>query len=79
MSIQTSITTPSSTRLRLRALTPRICKLGDRPVFELLCELNALSSAALPRIEAYAALSLHSDLLDAFGGRDLSPTIRCVK
>jgi hypothetical protein len=77
--MQTSATTPSSTKLRLRAVTPRIRDLGDRPLFELLCELNGLSSAAMARIEAYAALTLYSDLIEAYGGRDLPPTMRVIK
>ncbi len=79
MSIQTSITIPSSRRLRLRAITPRIRGLGDRAVFEMLCELSALSSAVMDRVEAYAALGLHGDLIEAYGGRDLAPTIQLVK
>ena len=76
--MQTSATTPSSTKLRLRAVTPRIRDLGDRPLFELLCELNGLSSAAMARIEAYAALTLHKDLIELHGGRDLPPVVRLV-
>jgi hypothetical protein len=76
--MQTSITTPTSTALRLRALTPRIRDLGDRPLFELLCELNGFSSSAMPRIEAYAALTLHADLIELHGGRDLAPVVHLV-
>ena len=77
--MQTSATTPSSTKLRLRALAPRIRGLGDRPVYELLCEVVNLSSAAMDRIEAYGALTLHDDLLSAYGGRDLPPAIVRIK
>jgi hypothetical protein len=77
--MQTSTTIPSTTALRLRALTPRLRQLGDRPLFELLCELNSLSSLAMSRIEAYAAISLHADLIEAHGGRDLPPTMRVIK
>ncbi len=65
--------------MRLRALTPRLRQLGDRPVFELLCELTALSTAAMPRIEAYAALALHADFIECHGGRDLPPPVRRVR
>ncbi len=77
--IETSVTIPSSTNLRLRAITPRLRQLGDRPLFELLAELSALSSAAMPRIEAYAALALHADLIEAHGGRDLAPVLLRIK
>jgi hypothetical protein len=77
--MQTSATTPSSTKLRIRAVTPRIRGLGDGPLSELLCELNGLSSAAMARIEAYAALTLHADLIEAYGGRDLPPNLWLVK
>jgi hypothetical protein len=75
----TSVTSPSSTRLRLRALAPRIRGLGDRPLFELFCELASLSSATMDRLEAYAALGLHADFIEAYGGRDLPPTVFRVK
>jgi hypothetical protein len=75
----TSITSPTSVALRLRALTPRIRGLGDRPLYELLCELVSLSSAALPRVEAYGALGLHADFIAANGGRDLPPAVWRVK
>jgi hypothetical protein len=77
--IATSVTSPSSTRLRLRALSPRIRQLGDRPLYELLCELVSLSSMAMDRVEAYAALTLHADLIAAYGGRDLPPAIFRIK
>jgi hypothetical protein len=77
--MQTSLTTASSTALRIRALTPRLRALGDRPLFELFCELNGLSSAVMPRVEAYAALSLHTDLIESYGGRDLPPHLWIVK
>jgi hypothetical protein len=77
--MQNSLTTPSSTALRLRALTPRLRSLGDRPLFELLCELTALSSAVMSRVEAYGALTLYSDLIEAHGGRDLPSNLWVVK
>jgi hypothetical protein len=79
MSIPTSATIASSTSIRLRHITPRIRALGDRPLFELFCELTGLSSAAMDRLEAYAALGLHADLIEAHGGRDLPPIVRLVK
>lgn len=75
----TSVTSPTSTTLRLRALAPRIRGLGDRPLYELLCELVSLSSMAMPRVEAYGALGLHADFMAANGGRDLPANIRIVK
>ena len=75
----TSVTTPSSIRLRLSALAPRIRQLGDRPLYELFCELASLSSAAMARVEAYGALGLHADVIEAYGGRDMPPVIRIVK
>ena len=75
----TSVTSPSSVKLRLRALTPRIRQLGDRPLFELFCELASLSSATMDRLEAYGALGLHADFIKVHGGRDLPPAIFRVK
>jgi hypothetical protein len=75
----TSVTSPSSTRLRLRALAPRIRQLGDRPLYELLCELVSLSTEALARVEAYGQLNLHADFIEAYGGRDLPPAVFRVK
>jgi hypothetical protein len=75
----TSTTIPSSTKLRLTALTPRIRSLGDRPLLELFCELTSLSSAVMGRVEAYGALSLHNDFIEMYGGRDLPPTILRIK
>jgi hypothetical protein len=77
--MRTSTTTPSSTKLRLSALTPRIRGLGDRPLYELFCELVSLSSATMDRLEAYGALGLHADLIEAHGGRDLPPVVRLIK
>jgi hypothetical protein len=71
-----SVTIASSIALRLRCLAPRIHSLGVRPLFELLCEMSG-SSAALDRFEVYAQLDAKT--LDAFGGRDLPPTIRLIQ
>jgi hypothetical protein len=75
--MQTSVTTPSSTRLRLTALAPRIRRLGDRACFELFCELTSLSSQVMDRLEIYGRIDL--DVLQAFDGVDLPPTIVRIK
>jgi hypothetical protein len=49
-------TLPSSTKLRLQSLTRRIYRLGEAPVYHLLSECVALSSAVFDRAEIYAAL-----------------------
>jgi hypothetical protein len=77
--METSLSIPSSRALRLRAITSRIRGLGDRPLYELFAELTALSSAVMPRLEAYSALTLYDDLIEAHGGRDLPPTMRVIK
>ena len=75
----TSVTSPTSTTLRLRALTPRIRQLGDRPLYELLCELVSLSSMAMDRVEACGRLGLHADFMAANNGRDLPPAVWLVR
>jgi hypothetical protein len=70
-----SITIASSLALRLRCLAGRIHKLGERPLFELMCELSG-SSATVARFESYAALDAR--FIAAHGGRDL-PNIRVIK
>jgi hypothetical protein len=75
--MQTSVTTPSSTKLRLTALTPRIRGLGDRPLFELFCELTSLSSQVMDRLELYGRIDL--DALQAFDGVDLPPPVVRIK
>ena len=67
--MQTSITIPSSTALRLHRLADRIHRLGAGPLFHLMCELSG-SSAALDRFETYARLD--PEFIRALGGRDLS-------
>lgn len=73
------LTIPSSNPIttRLRCLTPRIRELGDQPLFHLFRELAAMSSAAMDRIETYAAIN--PETLDRFGGRDLPPALKRVK
>jgi hypothetical protein len=75
----TSVTSPSSVRLRLHALAPRIRQLGDRPLYELLCELVSLSSTAMDRVEAYGAIARHADFIEAFGGCDLPALLHRIK
>jgi hypothetical protein len=72
-----SSTIASSIALRLRCLTPVIRDLGDRPLYELLAELVAASSAAMDRVETYARIN--TDILDQFDGHDLPPILRRVK
>jgi hypothetical protein len=74
----TSLTIASSIALRLRCLAPRIHVLGVRPLYELLCEI-AGGADPISRAEAYAALTLHADLLAAYGGRELPPVVRRIK
>jgi len=77
MTTNTSITAASSVALRLHHLAGCIHRLGPRPLYELMREVVALSSAAFDRLEAYAGID--PDILDHFGGRDLPPTISRVK
>jgi hypothetical protein len=78
MSTPTSLTIASSIALRLRCLAPRIHALGVRPLYELLCEI-AGGADPISRAEAYAALTLHADLLAAYGGTELPPRLWLVK
>ena len=72
----TSLTIASSIAVRLRFVAGQIHKLGERPLYELLCELSN-SSAALDRFEAYAAID--PEILNRYGGHALPPTIRLIK
>ena len=72
----TAATIASSTRPRLMHLARRIHALGEAPLYHLLVELSALSSASVSRFEAYAALD--RDFIRAYGG-DRLPTIWRVK
>ena len=67
------ITAASSVAIRLRHLAPRIHGKGARPLYELLRELAAKSSAVIDCAEVYAAMN--EEVLDYFGGRDLPPVI----
>ena len=60
---------------RLRHLARRIHALGERPLFELLCELQA-GAPLRPRLERYAELS--SDVVKRLGA-DRLPTARVVR
>jgi hypothetical protein len=57
--------------LRLRHLSRQIHRLGERPLYELLRELSAVSSAVIDHAEAFAAID--ETILDIYGGRDLGP------
>jgi hypothetical protein len=74
----TSVTIASSIALRLRCLAPRIHALGVRPLYELLCEI-AGGADPISRADAYAAITLHADLIAAYGGHDLPPAVRRIK
>jgi hypothetical protein len=78
MTMPTSLTIASSIALRLRCLAPRIHALGVRPLYEFLCEV-AGGADPVSRAEAYATLTLHADLIEAYGGTDLPPAIWRVK
>lgn len=72
----TAATIASSTRPRLMHLARRIHALGEAPLYHLLAELSALSSASMDRLEAHAALD--SDFVRAYGG-DRLPAVWRVK
>jgi hypothetical protein len=74
----TSTTIASSTALRLRCLAARIHQLGPNSLFQMMAELSG-SSVAMARFEAYGALVLLGDFIEANGGRDLPPLLRVVK
>jgi hypothetical protein len=62
---------------RLQYLTSRIHKLGARPLFELLCELD--SGADLSSVlERYVRLEPLTDFISHFGGDQLLPPARLV-
>jgi hypothetical protein len=58
------------TDARLRLLAGRIHRLGPRPLYELLRELDAGAELG-PRLEAYARLAPLADFIHAFGGDQL--------
>jgi hypothetical protein len=61
---------------RLRHLARQIHLLGERPLFELLSELQAGAPFA-ERVERYADLAPLAGFIEALGGRDL-PTLRDI-
>jgi hypothetical protein len=75
--IKTSVSIPSSTKVRLQYLTRRIHGLGELVLFELLAEAIATSSGIFDPVEVYAAID--GGILDRFDGRDLPPQIWRVK
>lgn len=75
--IATSATIPSSTRLRVLALSRHLYRLGERPVFEWACEIIGGSTDPLGRLEAYGRLD--PDIVHALGGDRLPATVRRIK
>jgi hypothetical protein len=75
--IATSATIPSSTRLRVLALSRHLYHLGPRPLFEWACEIVGGSSDPLGRLEAYGRLD--PDIVRALGGDRLPATVRRIK
>jgi hypothetical protein len=65
----------AATRARLRYLVSRIHRLGERPLFELICEIDA-GADLVPRLEAYAALD--ADFIRALDGNHL-PGLRAIR
>lgn len=78
MSAPTSLTIASSIALRLRCLAQRIHDLGPNPLYQMMAELSG-SSAAMDKFERYGSLALHADLIHAYGGTELPPTLTRVK
>lgn len=72
-----SITVASSLADALRQLAPRLHRLGSRTLYQFLADVVGGSSNPLGRLEAYAQLDAKT--LDAFGGRDLPPTLYLIK
>ena len=68
---------PPPSIARLRLLAERIHELGPRPLFELMFEL-ANGAEAVPRFEAYAALSPLAGFIAELGGDQLPPAVRLV-
>jgi hypothetical protein len=69
---ETRVKDPPIPPERLCHLARQIHPLGERALYELLCELAA-GAPLLPRLERYAALSPYRDFLLATGGDRLSP------
>jgi hypothetical protein len=73
-----SAPTPGLPVARLRYLAGRVHALGERPLFELLSELQR----GLPfaeRVEAYAGLADLAPFIKQLGGDHLPPTARLVR
>jgi hypothetical protein len=73
----TAATIASSMRPRLMHFARRIHALGEAPLYHLLVELSALSSASMERFEAYAGLP--ADFIEAYGGARLPPAVFRIK
>jgi hypothetical protein len=78
MSASTSLTIASSISLRLRVLAQRISGLGARPLHEAMCEIVG-GADPMPTLEKYASLALYADLIEAYGGSELPPTLYRIK
>lgn len=66
------MTTPIP-RERLALLARQIHRLGERPLCEMLAELEA-GKPFHPTLEAYARLEPLADFIAASGGREFAPT-----
>ena len=76
MTAPTSLTLASSIALRLRCLAHRVHALGERPLYELMCELVG-GADPIGRFEVYG--SLDAEFIARLGGDKLTPTIKIVK
>jgi len=61
---------------RLRHLARRLWRLGERPTYEFLREVEA-GADLVARLESYAALD--PEIVAALGGRDLPPPAKIVR
>jgi hypothetical protein len=71
-----SVTIASSLALRIRALAPRLHRLGPHPLYQFLAEVVGGAPDPLGRLEAYAAID--AEVLDRFGGREMPQMIKLV-
>jgi hypothetical protein len=62
---------------RLRCLAATIHRLGPRPLFELLREVDA-GSDLLRTLERYAKLGPLTDFISHLGGDQMPPPVRLV-
>jgi hypothetical protein len=66
------------TAARLRLLAARIHALGERPLYELLVELDR-GAPLEPRLEAYARLAPLAGFIRDHGGDRLPPRARLLR